>query len=62
MEDKSNDNDCGDGDGGSGKESGLRIVRRMREALIKSVAVGGLPKVRSKLSLKLRLLWSHSRL
>ena len=47
VEDKNYDNDCDNG--GSGKESGLRIVRRMREALIKSVAVGGLPKVGSKL-------------
>jgi len=27
------------------RESALRVVRRMREALVKSAAVGGLPKV-----------------
>lgn len=35
----------GSGDGEEKRESALRVVRRMREALVKSAAVGGLPKV-----------------
>lgn len=35
-----------DGGGGMGHEEQLRIARRMREGLVKSSAICGLPKVR----------------
>ncbi|KAF3925396.1 hypothetical protein ABW21_db0205221 [Orbilia brochopaga] len=40
---------------GQGRESALRILRRCREGLVKSGAIGGLPKV-----LYRDLLWNHA--